>query len=63
MLSFFPNHSIQARKIATQHALNVRAEYQKLNKNVQQNLIGAVPMVKEVVANCKLPWIPSIHLI
>ena len=41
----------EVRKIATQHTLNVRSQYQKLNKNTQQNLQGAVPMVKNVVSN------------
>ena len=41
----------EIRKIATKHTLNVRAQYQGLNKNTQQNLQGAVPMVKEVVQN------------
>ncbi|KAI6185087.1 hypothetical protein M3Y97_00667100 [Aphelenchoides bicaudatus] len=41
----------EVRKIATKHTLNVRSEYQKLNKNTQQNLQGAVPVVKAVVSN------------
>jgi len=41
----------EMRKIATKHTLNVRSQYQKLNKNTQQNLQGAVPVVKNVVDN------------
>ena len=41
----------EVRKIATKHTLNVRSQYQKLSKNTQQNLQGAVPAVKQVVTN------------